>query len=195
MKRTFIYAVGIAIMTACVVLSAVTDPSDGAGTAPDAVLPEPVVQKPSPVARMKVPERRQRFTEYKVPAGTTLPIELRTRLSSNVNSRSDAIEGRLLRPLSSSDGVELVPAGASVLGTITEAEPAGVRQPGRLVFTFQVIEHPETGSRAMIRAAELTFQSPPPAKGKTFSDVQLEKGTDASVVLLAPLVVGIPASD
>jgi hypothetical protein len=141
------------------------------------------------------PSRSAYSFEYKVPAGTTLPIVLRTRLSSNVNRPADVLEGRLLRPLSSSDGVELVPAGATVLGTITEAEPAGARQPGRLVFTFQVIEHPETGSRATIRAAQLTFQSQAPGKGNVFADVQLEKGMDASVLLLDPLLVRIPVSD
>jgi hypothetical protein len=138
--------------------------------------------------------RRPRFTEHQIPAGTTLPIELRTRLSSNGNRRSDALEGRLLRALTSSDGVELVPEGASVLGTVSEAAPAGVRQPGRLAFTFQIVEHPETGSRATITAAVLTYESQPPVKGKVFTDVRLEKGVDASVLLLAPLLVRIPVS-
>ena len=135
-----------------------------------------------------------RFAEYQIPAGTTLPIELRTRLSSNGNQPADAIEGRLLRPLVSPDGTELVPAGAAVLGTVQEAEPAGSKQPGRLAFTFHVVQHPETGSRAMIKAGVLTFASTPPAKGTMFSEVRLEKGADASVLLLAPLLVRIPVS-
>ena len=134
----------------------------------------------------------RRFSEYQIPAGTTLPIVLRTRLSSNDNRPGDAIEGRLLRPLTTREGVELVPAGASVLGTVSAAEPAGLKQRGRLAFSFQVIEHPETGSRAMIKAAVLSFESEMPAKGNVFSDVRLEKGADGSVLLLAPLLVRIP---
>lgn len=187
-------------MTACVGLSAARIALDGEGSAlqPGARVPgsiAPAAQKKATAKPNKGAAQPQRFTEYKVPAGTTLPIVLRTRLSSNFNRPADVLEGRLLRPLASSDGVELVPAGATVLGTITEAEPAGVRQPGRLVFTFQVIEHPETGSRATIRAAQLTFQSQPPGKGNVFADVQLEKGMDASVLLLDPLLVRIPVSD
>ena len=125
-------------------------------------------------------------------AGTAISIELRTPLSSNGSQRADAIEGRLLRPLVATNGVELVPSGATVLGTVSEAEPAGVRRPGRLAFTFQIIEHPETGSRATIKTATLTFESQPPAKGKLFADVRIEKGADASVLLLAPLLVTIP---
>lgn len=151
-------------------------------------------QKAGSAGKAKKPAR-PRFEEHQIPAGTTLPIELRTRLSSNGNRPADAIEGRLLRPLTTRDGVELVPAGASVLGTVSEAEPAGIKQPGRLAFTFQVVEHPETGSRAMIKASLLTFESEPPVKGKLFADVHLEKGANASVLLLAPLLVRLPIAD
>jgi hypothetical protein len=140
-------------------------------------------------------QSRPRFEEYQIPAGTTLPITLRTRLSSNGNRRTDMIEGRLLRPLSTPDGIELVPAGASVLGTVSVAVPAGVKQPGLLTLTFHVVEHPETGSRAMIQAAPLTFESQPPVKGKLFPDISLEKGADASVLLLAPLLVRLPIAN
>ena len=146
----------------------------------------------SAAARAKTP--RQRFNEYQVAAGTTLPIQLHTRLSSNANSVADGIEGRLLRPLTTRDGFELVPAGAVVLGTVREAEPAGLKQRGRLAFTFHVVEHPETGSRAMIKASVLTFESEIPAKGNLYAEVRLEKGSDASVLLLAPLLVRIPVN-
>jgi len=126
-------------------------------------------------------------------------------LSSNGSQRADAIEGRLLRPLLSTTGVELVPAGATILGTVSDVEPAGINRPGRLEFSFQIVEHPETGSRATIRTEVLRFASPVPAKGKLFADVpakgklfadvRLEKGADASVVLLAPLLVKIPIAD
>ena len=141
----------------------------------------------SSTARGKAP--RPRFTEHQVAAGTTLPIQLQTRLSSNANRAADGIEGRLLRPLTTRDGLELVPAGAVVSGTVSEAEPAGLKQRGRLAFTFHVVEHPETGSRAMIKASVLTFESEIPAKGNLFAEVRLEKGSDASVLLLAPLLV------
>lgn len=137
---------------------------------------------------------RPRFQEYQIAAGTTLPIELRTRLSSNANEVGDGLEGRLLRPLTTRDGVELVPAGAVVSGTVKVAEPAGLRQRGKLAFTFHVVEHPETGSRAMIKASVLTFESEVPAKGNLFGEVRLEKGRDSSVLLLAPLLVRIPVN-
>jgi hypothetical protein len=164
-----------------VLASSLESPSsqDGQGTA------KPPARKVSP---------RKSYEEYRVPAGNTLPIQLRSRLSSNTNQPSDHVEGRLLRPILS-DGVEVVPAGATVIGTVSEAVAAGPKRPGRVVFTFHVIEHPETGSRATIKTEMREFESRPPEKGKVFADVVLEKGTDASVLLLAPLTVRLPIAE
>jgi hypothetical protein len=150
--------------------------------------PQKAARQAAPLKK-KVPEKR--YEEYQVAAGTTLPIELRTRLSSAAVRRGDHLEGRLLRAIVAGD-VELVPAGATVLGTISQVEGPRPKEPARLAFTFHVIEHPATGSRATIRAAERVFASQRPPKSKVFPDVELEKGTDASVLLLAPLVVRLP---
>lgn len=131
------------------------------------------------------------YREYQVAAGTALPIELRTRLSSKRNQPFDEVEGRLLRPVTAGD-VELVPAGARVLGTVTDSQAATPRSAARLAFTFHVIEHPDTGSRATIRSSELSFASAAPGRRAPASDVELGKGVDATVTLLAPLAVRIP---
>ena len=144
--------------------------------------------KPTPRKKSAPPKT---YEEFRVAAGNTLPIELRSRLSSGSSQTTDRVEGRLLRPIVA-EGVELVPAGATVLGTVQEVEVAGPKKAGRLAFTFHVIEHPETGSRAMIKASVVAFQSQPPVKGNIYPDVVLEKGTDASVLLLAPLLVRLP---
>lgn len=155
----------------------------------------------APEQRSAAPSRRAtdtrpaaRYDEYRVAAGTALPIELRTVLSSNSSRAGDVLEGRLQRAITAGD-VELVPADAVVLGTVTEAEPAGPGTPGHLAFTFTVIQHPETGSRAMMRASVLAFRSETPRRGKALPDLALAKGTDATVTLLQPLVVRIPIVD
>ena len=150
----------------------------------------PTAEQAKAAPRKKTPPRKT-YEEFQVPAGNTLPIDLRSRLSSNGNDVADHVQGTLRRPILA-DGVEVVPAGATVIGTVTAAEAAGVKKPGKLAFTFNVIEHPDTGSRAMIKAAVLTFESQPPAKGNVFPEVVLEKGSDASVLLLAPLLVRLP---
>jgi hypothetical protein len=133
------------------------------------------------------------YERYQIAAGTLVAIELRTSLSSATARVGDPVDGRLLRALVAEDeDVELVPAGATVLGTVREVEPAGKKTPGRLAFAFHVIEHPETGSRASVRTTLLSFESERARKAKTFADLRLSPGTNASVTLLAPLSVKIP---
>ena len=171
-----------------------TLPLAAAGTAPARAEAQGVSTSRPSSATARTKAARPRFEEHQIAAGTTLPIELRTRLSSNANEVGDGIEGRLLRPLTTRDGIELVPAGAVVSGTVRVADPAGLKQRGKLAFTYHVVEHPETGSRAMIKASVLTFESEIPAKGNLFAEVRLEKGRDSSVLLLAPLLVRIPVN-
>ena len=141
--------------------------------------------------RAKPRKPAQSFEEFQVAAGTYLPVELRSRLSSTASRPADYVEGRLLRPITV-DGVDVVPAGAAVIGAVSHVEPADAKTPGKLAFSFHVIEHPETGSRAMIKTRVLSYESALPQRGKPLPEVVLEKGSDASVALLAPLLVRLP---
>jgi len=135
--------------------------------------------------------RSPRYTDHQIPAGLAIAVELRTSLSSNSSRKDQEVRGRLVRPIVSAD-TELVPAGASVLGTVTEVEPAGNKVRGWISVSFHVVEHPETGSRATIRSAIATWESQPPAKGKIYPEVRVERGEEITVTLNAPLVVRIP---
>jgi hypothetical protein len=149
------------------------------------------VTAPRASQRAELEGSRTGHTDYQVPAGTHLQIELRTSLSSNSSALGDPVDGRLRLPLTS-EGVEVVPAGASLLGNVRVVESAGKKQRGRLVFAFHILEHPETGSLATIKSAELAFASPPPKKGNVYPELKLEKGLEVSASLLAPLTVRIP---
>lgn len=65
-----------------------------------------------------------RFREYTVPESTTLAIRLDTPVSSASSRLEDAVKGELVEPVMIG-GVTVVPAGASVSGVVTSAEPAG----------------------------------------------------------------------
>ena len=134
-----------------------------------------------------------RYETYQVPAGTHLSLELRTALNSNSSRPRDEVRGKLRQALTV-EGIELVPAGAMVIGTVQETEPAGLKARGFITFGFHVIEHPDTKSLATIRTTMLTFHSEPGEKKKTFKEVQLDPGADINVSLLAPLKVHIPRS-
>ena len=145
----------------------------------------------STVARRKTRVSKRTYEEFQVAAGTYLPIELRSVLSSNTSQPGDEVEGRLLRAVTVDD-VELIPAGATVLGSVSHAEAADPRSRGRLAFSFHVIQHPETGSRATVTTRVLSFASDPPVRGQPLPEIRLEKGTETSAVLLAPLLVRLP---
>jgi hypothetical protein len=147
-----------------------------------------------------------RFKDFQVAAGTRLSIELSTPLASDANRIDDQVKGRL-RDALVVDGVELVPSGSVVLGTVTEAAQA-VRDEdrGRIAVRFSVIEHPNTGSRVAIRTAPLAFESDATLKNARAaasrapanpgaapaSEARVNPGTVLSATLLAPFVVRIP---
>lgn len=62
--------------------------------------------------------------EVLVPAGTTLNVTVTTALASNTSHVDDRIAGTLANALVI-DGVTAVPAGASVTGYVSDAEPSG----------------------------------------------------------------------
>ena len=182
--------------------------TDWAGDAPESVrTPQKVASLQTsgtsgPGSRVSTTKQKTRagsrsaaYRTFQVPAGTRLPIELRTALASDRNQPQDYVRGRL-RDAIVQDGVELVPAGAPVLGTITAAMAASKpKDRGRLSFRFHVIEHPETGSRVSIRTESIeldgTFADPKrPKKGE--AEVRLSPGADVSVSTLEPFLVYIP---
>jgi len=144
---------------------------------------------------------RPGYQDYQVPGGTWLAIELRTPVASDTSRKSDVIRGMLTSPLTI-DGVELVPSGAAVFGTVTDVAPALSKlDRARLSFRFTVLEHQFTGSRVAIRTETRAFEvdagkKKPAAEGAAaFNQVRLDRGSDVSVPLLEPFVVRIPDLD
>ena len=149
----------------------------------------------------KSPGRRTSYQDYQVPAGTWLPIELRTPIASDTSQRADAIRG-VLKSALTIDDVELVPSGAVVFGTVTDVAPALRKTDrARVAVRFNVIEHPGTGSRVGIRTETRAFEvdagkKNPGADGAAaFNQIRLERGADVSVSLLEPFLVRIPDED
>ena len=98
-----------------------------------------------------------------------------------------------------SDGVELVPSGAVVLGTVTEAAPAlHKKDRARVAFRFDVLEHPLTDSRVAIRTETRVLEVEAGKKKRAaegpaaFNQIRLEPGSDVSMSLREPFLVRIP---
>lgn len=75
---------------------------------------------PATVPAVKRPEPR--FVQVDLPAGTELELELLDTLSSGTSQAGDPVRARLVGALFA-EGRRVAPAGAEVLGTVTEVVP------------------------------------------------------------------------
>ena len=109
-----------------------------------------------PNASSVAPPRLPQFREVMVPAGTALPLELLTALSSETAQVETPVRARLRQALMM-DGYTVLPAGAVLTGTVTDVDRAGrVRGRARLAFVFNEAE--VDGGREDLRTNPLTFQ-------------------------------------
>lgn len=89
--------------------------------------------------------RAPAFREVTVPAGTTLAIELKTALTSATAAVEDPVEGVLRRAVVI-DGLEVVPAGAALGGSVTAADRAGrVKGRAHLALRFTTLAANDEG--------------------------------------------------
>lgn len=65
-----------------------------------------------------------RFRELRVPANTSLTVRLDTAVGSAENRADDPVSAELVEPVVV-DGVEVIPAGARLRGSVVEAVPSG----------------------------------------------------------------------
>ena len=103
-----------------------------------------------------VPEYR----EVTLPAGTVLPVELSTRVGSEISSVEDAVRGTLRRPVVVG-GVQAFPAGTAVIGHVTAAErSARVKGRARIAFRFTTIDPPGDAARLTMRSDTVSRLAP-----------------------------------
>jgi hypothetical protein len=137
-----------------------TDTAAPKASTPSRPSPTP---KPAPENAVKADERptapvapRVEYRELKVPAGTALPLELQTPLSSETSPVETPVQARLKQAVSV-DGYSVLPAGTQLSGTVTEVGQAGrVKGRARLVFAFT--EATIDNGREKLRTNPLTFE-------------------------------------
>jgi len=143
--------------------------------------------------RSSKPKTAPALKEYQVPAGTVIAVKLETTARSATSSTGDQVDASLTEAINQ-DGVELVPAGSMMHGTVVDGLAASPRElRGRVAVAFFVIEHAATGSRAAIKTRTIAVEAPLSAEKKPKpADVQLAAGQTLNVVLTKPLLVFIP---
>ena len=65
-----------------------------------------------------------KFREYTIPAGTPLKLTVQSPVSSETSKIEDAVDAKLADAVTV-DGIEVLPAGSAVRGTVASAESAG----------------------------------------------------------------------
>jgi len=166
----------------------------------------PIVAAPAPaslaVSAQAKPRAVARPDHYQVPIGTVVSARLRTPIDSSVNQVDDQVDA-VLSDAVTQDGVELIPAGSLLHGSILSVEAASRIAPlGQVSFAFAVVQHAQTGSRAAFVSRSISVEAQPPAEpaGKKRgarsqpTDVLLAAGHPLHVTLAQPLVVAIPKS-
>lgn len=99
------------------------------------------------------------FREVTVPAGTVLPIELRTTVGSETSQVEDQVRGTIRRAVIVDD-VEVIPAGSTVAGVVTEAERSGrVKGLARVAFRFSSLDVPGDAERVTIRTSSIAREA------------------------------------
>lgn len=130
------------------------------------------LDRPAPVA--PTPE----YAEVTVPAGTTVPLELLTALSSETAAVETPVRARLRQALLV-NGRTAIPAGSVFSGTVTEVEKAGrVQGRSHLAIRFDSVQ--VRGTRERVRTNTLTFQGAA-TKGEDVSKIGAGAGVGALI--------------
>jgi hypothetical protein len=96
------------------------------------------------------------YRNITLPAGTALPLSLTSSVASDTSSVEDDVTAVLTRAIVV-DGREAVPAGATVAGSVTDADGAG-RVKGRGMIAFHFTSLQTGGARYEISAVPFSRQ-------------------------------------
>jgi hypothetical protein len=134
--------------------------------------------RPRESATPAAPARPQ-FREVTIPAGTTLPLELTTAISSATATVEMPVTARV-RQAVVVDGQTAIPAGATLNGEVFEVERAGrVRGRSHVAVRFTEVQLPG-GARENLRTNPINFQGEA-TKGEDATKVGVGAGVGAAI--------------
>ncbi|MBA2303688.1 MAG: hypothetical protein H0W08_13760 [Acidobacteria bacterium] len=110
-----------------------------------AATPSPAASAPAPV------DRKPAYREITIPAGTVLPLTLRTAVSSGTSNVEDHVRATLRNPLRI-QGVDALPDGTALIGHVTDAaRSAKVKGRARIAFRFTRMDLPGDAEQLAVR--------------------------------------------
>ncbi len=108
----------------------------------------------------KNPSSSVEYREVTVPAGTVLPLELKSTVSSATSHVEDPVHATLRRAIAIK-GLTALPAGTAVVGHVTNAKrSARVKGRAQVGFRFTQIDLPGEGGRLAIRTSAVGRVAP-----------------------------------
>ena len=109
-------------------------------------------------------EAKPAFREVTIPAGTTLPLTLRTTVASDTSTVEDPVRATLRRPITI-DGVPALPEGTAFIGHVTDAaRSAKVKGRARIAFRFTRADLPGEGGALDVRTGTVAREAEPTKK-------------------------------
>ena len=100
------------------------------------------------------------YREVTIPAGTLLPLVLRSSVASDTSHVEDPVRATLRRPITI-HGTQVLPAGTVVTGHVTDAaRSARVKGRAHVAFRFNHIDLPGEGGQMQIRTGTVTRVAP-----------------------------------
>jgi len=122
--------------------------------------PAPAAVPVRPAAAAPAAPAPPAFREVTLPAGTTLPLRLRSAVASDTSNVEDVVRAEL-RESVSGGGTTILPAGTEFAGTVTSVERSGrVKGVARIAYRFDSLTlagtRYEVGAAPLLHEAETT---------------------------------------
>jgi hypothetical protein len=138
----------------------------------------PAAEEPGLLSRAAAAVGVAQYREYTVPAGTTLRLRLQSAVASDSSSVEDTVRAEL-REAIAVDGREVIPAGAEVVGNVTDVERSGrVQGRARLAYRFNSVQAGET--QYDISTATISHQAEA-TKGEDATKIAIGAGAGAAL--------------
>lgn len=144
--------------------AAAAEPAPTSGTnatAPETKTADPVAPADAATPRESEPgDAEPAYREVTIPAGTVLPLRLANSVGSDTSNVEDHVRATLRNAIVIR-GTQVIPAGTTVVGHVTDAQrSARVKGRARVAFRFNQLDLPGEGGRMAIRTGTVARVAP-----------------------------------
>ncbi len=175
MKKVLFTILGVSMLvTACSTTSADNEAVAADDGAVNGVKPKAAQSRPAAARKPATP----RFREVTIPSGTSLRLSLTSAVASDTSQVEDTVSAELIQAVQI-DGRDVVPAGATVVGNVTQADDSGrVKGRAQVAFRFNTLN---TGGDRYDMQTESVSRMAPATKGEDATKIGIGAGAGAII--------------